>query len=61
MDDFREHIEHVEDIGILERRQVYKVLYLTVADQRPDPVVLAKDIFTRRMARPFRAVTAKVI
>ena len=61
MDDFGEHIEHVEDIGIIEQRQVYEVLDLTVADQRPDPVVLPHDVVARRMRRPIRAVAAKVI
>ncbi len=61
MDDFGEHIEHVEDIGIIEQRQVYEVLDLTVADQRPDPVVLLHDVIARRMRRPIRAVAAKVI
>src|ERR1700721_3858469 len=61
MNDFGENIEHVEDIGILEQRQIYEVLDLTVTDQRPDLVVLLHDVISRRMRRPIRAVAAKVI
>src|SRR3954471_18819076 len=61
MDDLGEHIEHVEDIGIIEQRQVYKILDLTVAEERPDPVVLLHYVVVRRMWRPVGAVAAKVL
>ena len=61
MDDFGKHIEHVEDIGIIKQRQIYQVLDLTVADQRPDPIVLLHNVIARRMRRPIRAVAAKVV
>ncbi len=35
VDDFSEHVEHVQDIKIIEERQVDKVLDLAIAHQRP--------------------------